>query len=102
MPFPFRPILVPGLAAIVALAVLLGLGFWQLERKAWKESLIAQIAARAHGEPGDIAPEAKWGDWRAAEDEFRRVRLSGTFLHDKELAVHGLVAAQRGSPVQGF
>ena len=98
-----RHLLVPGLASLVALAILLGLGFWQLERKAWKEGLIDQIEIRAHGEPGAVVPEAQWPHWRAAEDEFHRVRLTGTFLRDKEVAVHGLLSgAQRGSPVQGF
>ncbi len=97
-----RPLLAPGLASLVALAILLSLGVWQLERKAWKEDLIAQIDARAHGEPGEIVPEARWPDWRKEEDEFRRVRLAGTFLHDKEVPVHGLMSAQRGSPVQGY
>lgn len=97
-----RPLLAPGLASLVALAILLALGFWQLERKAWKEGLIAQIESRAHGEPGDIVAEARWPGWRAEDDEFRRVRLTGTFLHDKEVPVHGLLSAQRGSPVQGY
>ena len=97
-----RPLLIPGLATLVALAILLGLGVWQLERKAWKEGLMDQIDARARGEPGEIVPEPQWPVWRAAEDEFRRVRLTGTLLHDKEVAVHGLVSGQRGSPVQGF
>jgi surfeit locus 1 family protein len=97
-----RPLLAPGLAALVAFAVLLALGFWQLERKAWKDGLIAQIDARAHGAPGEIVSEGQWAEWRALEDEFRRVRVTGTFLHDREVAVHGLLSAQRGSPVQGF
>ena len=97
-----RSLLAPGLATLIALAILLSLGFWQLERKAWKESLIAQIEARAHGTPADIVLEAQWQGWRADDDEFRRVRLTGTFLHEKEVAVHGLMSAQRGSPMQGF
>jgi surfeit locus 1 family protein len=97
-----RPLLAPGFAALVALAILLGLGFWQLERKAWKEALIQQIETRAHGEPGEILPEPRWPEWRAGEDEFRHVRVTGTFLHDKEIALHGLMSGQRGSPVQGF
>lgn len=102
MPSRLRFLIAPGLATLVALVILVSLGIWQLERKAWKESLIAQIDARAHGEPGAIVPEAQWPEWRAADDEFRHVRLSGTFLHDKEVPLHGLLSGQRGSPVQGF
>jgi surfeit locus 1 family protein len=98
----FRPLLASGFATLIALAVLLSLGVWQLERKAWKESLIVRIEARAHGAPGMIVSEAQWPEWRAADDEFRHVRVAGTFLHDKEIPVHGLMSAQRGSPVQGF
>ena len=94
-----RPLLAPGIATLIALAILLSLGVWQLERKAWKDSLIARIEARAHGAPGEIMPEARWSRWRADEDEFRRVRVTGTFQHDKEMSVHGLMSAQRGTPV---
>jgi surfeit locus 1 family protein len=99
---PWRSLLAPGLAALVALAILIGLGTWQLQRKVWKEDLIARIAAGIHGEPGEILPESAWSGWRADADEFRRVRLTGTFLHDREALVHGLASAQRGAPAQGF
>jgi surfeit locus 1 family protein len=102
MTLRLRSLLAPGLATLIALVVLIALGVWQLERKAWKEGLIAQIEARARGEPVDIVPEAHWPAWRARDDEFRRVRVTGTFLHDKEVAVHGLLSGQRGSPTQGF
>jgi surfeit locus 1 family protein len=92
----------PGLATLVALVILLSLGVWQLERRAWKETLIAQIEARAHGAPGAIVPEAQWPEWRADDDAFRRVRVSGVFLHDREVLVHGLAAQQRGAPAQGY
>jgi len=98
----FRPLLAPGIATLIALAILIALGVWQLERKAWKEGLIAQIDARAHGEALDIAAEAQWPVWRAEDDEFRHVRLTGTFLHDEDVAVYGLMSGQRGSPTQGF
>ena len=62
---------------------------WQLERRAWKDGLIARIEARAHGEPGAIVPEAQWPGWSAADDEFRRVRVTGAFLHDREFSSMG-------------
>lgn len=99
----WRSLIVPGLAALIALAILIGLGAWQLQRKAWKEDLIAQIEARAYGEPGAIVPEADWSTWRADQDEFRKVRVTGTFLHASETPVYGLASTeQRGQPVQGY
>jgi surfeit locus 1 family protein len=102
MPLRLRPLLAPGLATLVALVILVALGLWQLERKAWKESLIAQIDARAHGAPVEVVSEASWPAWRAENDEFRHVRLTGTFLHNKEVVVHGLMSGQRGAPTRGY
>ena len=39
------------LFTLAALALLVGLGVWQLKRLAWKEGLIAEIEARAKGTP---------------------------------------------------
>ena len=98
----WRSLLAPGLATLAALAVLIGLGTWQLQRLAWKDALIGRIEARSRGEPGPILPEARWPSWREEEDEFRRVRLNGTFLHQDEALVHGLAPGERGAPAQGF
>jgi len=97
-----RSLLWPGLAALVALAILLTLGTWQMQRLAWKNDLIGRIEARAFGEPGPVPAEADWPRVSPEADEYRRVRLTGTFLHDQEAAVHGLMSASRGQPVQGF
>lgn len=43
-------------AAAVGLAILLGLGIWQLHRLAWKQSLLAKIAALSHAPPRPIDP----------------------------------------------
>lgn len=69
---------------LVALAILLGLGFWQLERKAWKENLLATIAARAAQPPVDFL-----GATTATHDnelgfEYLRARVRGRYRHDKE------------------
>jgi surfeit locus 1 family protein len=97
-----RSLVFPSLAALVAFAILIGLGTWQLQRKTWKDGLLAQIETRAHGEPGAIAPPSGWTTWRASEDEFRRVRVTGTFLHPHETPVYGLAPGQRGAPAQGY
>jgi len=100
-PPAWRSLLAPAVATLVALAILIGLGVWQLERKAWKEGLIAQIQTRAYGPPVAIAPQTDWPTWKAQDDEFRHVRMTGTFLHEFETPVHGL-APSPGGVQQGF
>ena len=39
----WQRLLVPGLFTIAGLAVLISLGIWQLQRKEWKEGLIATL-----------------------------------------------------------
>ncbi len=98
-----RSLVLPAIASLIALAILLGLGTWQLQRKAWKEDLLQQIDARAYGEPGTILPESEWAGWRADQDEFRKVRVTGTFLNDLEAHVYGLAPGTRqGAPLQGY
>lgn len=97
----WRALLVPGLASGLVLAILIGLGFWQLERKGEKEALIGRIVARSRVEPPAALPRIE--DWNPAADEFRRVRVTGAFLHDKETLVHGLAAGSvPGRALQGF
>lgn len=50
----FRPTLWATLFVIPALALLIGLGFWQLERREWKHALVARIEASAASEPMDL------------------------------------------------
>ena len=55
MAFRFRPL--PGftIGALIMVAILVGLGVWQLQRLQWKEALIATVNGRAAdaAEPGD-------------------------------------------------
>lgn len=98
---PLASLTIPTLAAGIVLAILLGLGTWQLQRKAEKEALIAQIIARSRVEPPASLPAPR--DWNPASDEFRRVRVTGSFFHDKETLVHGLAAGSTpGRAQQGF
>ena len=98
---PWRELIAPGLAALVCLAILLGLGVWQLERKGEKEMLIARIVERAREEP-PAAPPA-FDAWSPKADEFRRVRVTGTLEHDKETLVHGLASGEApGRALQGY
>ena len=98
----WRTLLAPGLATCIALAILLTLGVWQLQRKAWKEDLLAAINARAFG-PAVAAPlQGTWPSWSPRSDEFRRVQLTGMFLHEREVQLYGLAEERRGQPLQGY
>jgi len=77
----FRPTLWPTLISVPALIVLIGLCVWQVQRMHWKDALIADREARVAAEP--IALPAEGTD--PASVDYRRVRLEGSFRHDKEL-----------------
>ncbi|WP_010681842.1 SURF1 family cytochrome oxidase biogenesis protein [Methylobacterium mesophilicum] len=96
----WRDLIAPGLASLVALTILLSLGTWQLERRAWKEDLIARILRQSRAEP--VAPPAP-DAWDPARDEFRHVRVTGRFLNDRETLVHGLAPGETpGRALQGY
>jgi surfeit locus 1 family protein len=81
-------LLVPAVAALAALAVLVGLGVWQLQRKAWKEGLIAQLEARVTAVPVALPEPARWLDLDQDEDEFRRVGFTAEFVPGQEALVY--------------
>lgn len=96
----WRDLVAPGIASLIALAILLVLGIWQIERKTWKEELIARIVRQTRAEP--VAPPAP-DAWDPARDEFRHVRVSGRFANDREALVHGLAAGETpGRALQGY
>lgn len=76
-----------GLAFLLALAILIGLGVWQLRRLAWKTELLGQIAERTTAPPQPLPPSASWSSLNASDYAYRHVALSGTFLHDDEAHV---------------
>ncbi|MGH6760459.1 MAG: SURF1 family protein [Phyllobacterium sp.] len=77
--FPWL-VLVFGLGAM---AVLLALGTWQVQRLHWKEGLLATIEQRTHQPPESLARiEALFAE--KAEVDYWPVTVSGEFLHDRE------------------
>lgn len=89
-----------GISIVIALAILVSLGTWQLQRKHWKETLIADLADRAHAASIALSPPSDWASWNGAKDEFRHVAANGTFLNDKEIKVYGLMD-EGGRTLQG-
>jgi len=79
---------IPGAVAFSALLVLLGLGTWQLERKAWKESLRAKLDQRRSDAPIALPPSAQWTAMTPENSEFTRVRLRVEFPKASDALVY--------------
>jgi surfeit locus 1 family protein len=75
------------LAALLACAVTVRLGFWQLDRLAQRRALSAELTARFTAEP-IVLTEAGLGPGTDPEQMlYRRVLVRGTFDHNDELAL---------------
>ncbi len=74
-----KPELIPLLFIIAAVGLCATLGIWQLERLAWKQSLIADI------ETAQAEPLLKTLPKTLDGLNYRKVELSGKFLADKSL-----------------
>jgi surfeit locus 1 family protein len=90
-----RGILEPTIFALVGVAILVGLGLWQLDRKAWKENLIAAMTTRLAREPADLPPRDSWGRLVPERNEFARVGFPAEFLPGQEALVYSAGAAFR-------
>jgi surfeit locus 1 family protein len=74
-----RRLVAGGLATLAGVVFLCGLGVWQLKRLAWKEGLIAEVAARAHGAPAPAPAPGEWAGLRPADYEYRRIAANGVY-----------------------
>jgi surfeit locus 1 family protein len=73
--------------SLAAFAILIALGVWQIERRAWKLALIERVEQRIHAVAHPIPAPASWPAVTAANDEYRHVTATGRFLHDRETLV---------------
>src|SRR5262249_22852420 len=77
---------------LIVFALLIGLGVWQLERKAWKDALIDAIARRLNAPPAPLPPPQRWASLDAAHDEFTHVVFRAAFDDDEALVFAGASA----------
>ncbi len=75
--------------------VLIGLGTWQIERRAWKLDLIARVDARVHAAPVSAPGPADWA-MVGVDDAYRHVCLSGAFLDGEETLVQAVTEEGAG------
>jgi surfeit locus 1 family protein len=88
-------LLVPILVTLVAFAVLITLGVWQLERKTWKETLIARMDQRLAASPAELPAPETWAQLNPDNSEFRRVRLRAEFRSARDTYVYVAGSALR-------
>lgn len=93
---PLRGLILPALFAAAGIAVLLKLGFWQLDRLEWKNELIARVESRMNAPAVPAPMEAEWPKVNAKTDEYRRVRVIGTFRHEDEVAIFTTLTKPKG------
>lgn len=82
--------------AILACAILTGLGIWQVQRLAWKTDLIARVEARLAADPAPAPGPPDWAQLTEDRDEYRRVTLSGHYLPDRDTLVQAVTARGAG------
>ena len=87
--FHFRPLLT--ICAGVALAILIGLGSWQLQRRDWKNALIENVESSMRHAPASFSEGA-----RSAKDEYAPVYVEGAFLDVEPARVFGTLDGAPG------
>ena len=83
----WRGLILPGMCAALGIAFMMWLGFWQLDRLAWKQGILRRIDGRIHAAPVAPPPESAWAGFRAEDEDYRHVTASGHFLHADEALV---------------
>jgi surfeit locus 1 family protein len=68
-----------GVFTLAMVAVFIGLGLWQLQRRVEKHALIAALNERLAAEPGPLPSPAQWSALTPGRDEFRRVSFTATY-----------------------
>ena len=96
-------LLAPLLTTLVIELTLLTLGVWQIERRALKHALIERVEAGLSASPLELPAQATWTSLSPQEIDYRKVKVRGTFLHEREAFLYMLYAAQQGGePTPGY
>jgi surfeit locus 1 family protein len=81
---------------LLATAGFVSLAVWQFHRRTWKLDLIAQIDSRIHAAPVEAPGPAEWASITASNAAYRRVRVHGVFLNDREAEVQAVTELGAG------
>lgn len=81
--------------SVMIVALLVGLGVWQLQRRVEKHALIAMLDERLAAAPVALPAADQWPSLTPAHDEFRRVRFTATFENRPDARVFSSGSAVR-------
>lgn len=88
------------LFTLAMVALFIGLGVWQLQRRVEKHALIAALTERLATAPGALPPPAQWSELTQPHDEFRRVSFTVRYARLPDAMVYSSGSAVR-SDVSG-
>jgi len=80
---------------LLMLALFVGLGIWQLQRRVEKHALIVALTERLAAPPQSLSPPSQWRGLTPAGDEFRRVRFTATYQRLPDAMVYSSGSAVR-------
>ena len=84
-----------GVFTLVMVALFVGLGVWQLQRRVEKHALIAHLTERLAAAPGPLPSPSQWSALTPAGDEFRRVSFAATYESRPDAMVYSSGSAVR-------
>jgi cytochrome oxidase assembly protein ShyY1 len=84
-----------GIFTLAMVALFVGLGVWQLQRRIEKHALIAALTERLAAAPDPLPPPAQWNALHPDRDEFRRVRFTASYQHAADAMVYSSGSAVR-------
>jgi cytochrome oxidase assembly protein ShyY1 len=84
-----------GALTLVMVALFVGLGVWQLQRRIEKHALIAALTERLAAAPGALPVPSQWTALTPERDEFRRVSFSATYEPRPDAMVYSSGSAVR-------
>src|ERR1700737_2944256 len=84
-----------GVFTLVMVAVFVGLGVWQLQRRVEKHALMAALNERLAAAPGPLPSPAQWSALTPERDEFRRVNFVATYQSGPDAMVYRSGSAVR-------
>jgi cytochrome oxidase assembly protein ShyY1 len=84
-----------GAFTLLMVALFIGLGVWQLQRRVEKHALIAHLTERLAASPGPLPSPSQWSALTPAKDEFRRVSFAATYQRGPDAMVYSSGSAVR-------